>query len=71
MSALFYSDIANHVADTKTNIQLSFQLSTKYLTIFLIVTHSIFHKSGSSALDLAGALIGFITTPFPYTKFLY
>ena len=33
MFTLCYSDIPNHFADTKTDIQLSFQFSTKYLTL--------------------------------------
>ena len=39
--------------------------------LFHIITHFIFHKSGSWTLTLAGAFICFITTPFSdYKKFL-
>ena len=67
-------DISNCFTETKTDIQLSFQFSTKYWTLFdLTVTNSnfFFYKSGSSALTLTGAVLCFITTPFYTPAFLY
>ena len=39
---LWYSDIPNHVTRMRTDIQLSFQFSKKYCTLFHIITHLTF-----------------------------
>ena len=49
-NALCYSDILNCFTETKTDIQLSFQFSTKYWTLFdLTVTNSNFFFTNQEA----------------------
>ena len=63
---LFYSYIPNHVADTQTDIQLSFPFSTKYLTLLLIVRHSFFFffKNRKFSLDSCWCLDMFYCPTF-------
>ena len=70
---LYYSDIPNRVTRTKTDMQLSFQFSTKYLTLLLIVTQYIFFSTNQEAQLWLLSLLWYVSLPklFNTPKCLY
>ena len=66
--SLCYEDSPNRVVDTIWNITTPQGKTILQKVLFHIITHLIFHKSGSSTLTLVGVLICFIAPPFAYTK---
>ena len=74
----YHSDIPNRVANSETDIQLVLQLVIKYLTLFHIVTMSIFSQIKKVNLVLILLVLRHILLPhlfhtpkFPYGSHLY